>query len=114
MLRLTALVLTLAVALTGCDRRSDMAKHGAELIAQHGCGACHVIPGVQSATGKVGPPLNQFGSQAVVAGMLPNTEDNLIKWITTPQSVVPGNAMPNTELSDHDARAIAAYLLTLR
>jgi cytochrome c1 len=114
MLRLTALVLTLAIALTGCDRRSDIAKHGAELIAQHGCGACHVIPGVLSATGKVGPPLSQIGSQAVIGGMLPNTEDNLIKWIRTPQSVVPGNAMPNTELSDHDARAIAAYLLTLR
>ncbi len=114
MLRLTILGLMLAVALTGCDQRSPEAKRGADLIAQHGCGACHVIPGVQSATGEVGPPLNQIGSQAVIGGMLPNTEDNLIQWIRTPQSVVPGNAMPNTELSDHDARAIAAYLSTLR
>ena len=114
MLRLTVMALMFAVALTGCDRRSPEAKHGAELIAQHGCGACHVISGVRGATGKVGPSLNQISSQAVIGGMLPNTEDNLIQWIRTPQSVVPGNAMPNTELSDHDARAIASYLSTLR
>jgi cytochrome c1 len=113
MLRLTALLM-LAVALTGCDRLSPEARHGAELIAQHGCGSCHAIPGVRGATGKVGPPLNQIGAQAVIGGMLPNNDDNLIKWIRTPQSVVPGNAMPNTELSDHDARDIASYLHTLR
>jgi cytochrome c2 len=114
MLRLTALSLMLAVALAGCDRRSPEAERGVELIAQHGCGACHVIPGVRGATGKVGPPLNQIGSQAIIGGTLPNTENNFIKWITAPQSVVPGNAMPNTELSDHDARDIVSYLRTLR
>ena len=114
MLRLTATALVLPLALTGCDRPSPEARHGAELIAQHGCGACHVIPRVRGATGRVGPPLDHIASQAVIGGMLPNTEDNLITWITTPQSVVPGNAMPNTELSDHDARDIAAYLHTLR
>ena len=104
----------LSLALAGCDRLTPEARHGAELIAQHGCGSCHVIPGIRGATGKVGPPLNQIGAQAVIGGMLPNNDDNLIKWIRTPQSVVPGNAMPNTELSDHDARDIAAYLHTLR
>ena len=108
----TALVVTAVLA--GCDRRTAGEKHGAELIAEHGCGACHTIPGVRGATGKVGPPLGQIASQAVIGGMLPNTEDNLIKWITTPQSIVPGNAMPNTELSDHDARDIVSYLHTLR
>ncbi len=107
-------MLPLAVILCGCDRLSSDASHGATLIKDHGCGACHTIPGVQDATGKVGPPLGQIASQAIIGGMLPNTEDNLIKWIRTPQSVVPGNAMPNTELSDHDARDIASYLYTLR
>ena len=114
MLRLTVMLAMLAFVVTGCDRRTAEEKRGAELIAQDGCGSCHVIPGVQAATGKVGPPLGQIGSQAIVGGMLPNTEGNLIKWIRTPQSVVPGNAMPNTELSDHDARDIVSYLHTLR
>jgi cytochrome c2 len=113
MLRLTVMALALAT-LAGCDRQTPQVSHGAELIAEHGCGSCHVIPGIRNATGKVGPPLSQVGDQAVIGGMLPNTEDNLITWIRTPQSVVPGNAMPNTELSDHDARDIATYLLTLR
>ena len=113
MLRLTAAILMFA-ALSGCDRQSAEARHGAELIAQLGCGSCHVIPGINGAVGKVGPPLDRIGSQTIVGGMLPNNEDNLIKWIRTPQSVVPGNAMPNTELSDHDARDIASYLQTLR
>lgn len=114
MLRLTATILLLTAALTGCDGRSPQARHGAELIAQHGCGSCHTIPGVRGATGKVGPPLTQIADQAIIGGKLPNTEENLITWIRTPQSVVPGNAMPNTELSDHDARDIASYLYTLR
>jgi cytochrome c2 len=114
MLRLTVPAIVTLVGLAGCDRQNPQAEHGAMLIAQHGCGACHVIPGVLAATGKVGPPLSGIASRAVIGGMLPNTQDNLITWIRTPQSVVPGNAMPNTELSDHDARDIASYLLTLR
>ena len=35
-------------------------------------------------------------------------------WIRSPQSVRPGDAMPNMELKEHDARDIAAYLDTLR
>jgi cytochrome c1 len=31
-----------------------------------------------------------------------------------PQSVVPGNAMPSTNLTDQQARDAAAYLYTLR
>lgn len=114
MFRLTLLSAMVALALTGCDRLSPEARHGAELIAQRGCGSCHTIPGVRGATGKVGPPLTQIGDQAIIGGKLPNTEENLITWIRTPQSVVPGNAMPNTELSDHDARDIVSYLRTLR
>jgi cytochrome c1 len=120
MLRVTGLALLALLALSGCDRRSAAAatgpdpRHGAVLMAQHGCGACHSIPGVTGARGRVGPPLDAFGQQAMIAGMLPNTPDNLATWIKTPQSVTPGNAMPNTELSDHDARDIAAYLDTLR
>jgi cytochrome c1 len=105
-----------AVTLTGCGRSdADVgAKRGAALIAQYGCGACHTIPGIAGATGRVGPSLASIGNQAIIAGMLANTRDNLVTWIRTPQTVVPGNAMPNTELNDHDVRDIASYLYTLR
>ncbi|HEY1433445.1 MAG TPA: c-type cytochrome, partial [Stellaceae bacterium] len=77
-------------------------------------GSCHTIPGIREARGRVGPPLDNIGERTIVAGLLPNTPDNLMRWLETPQSVVPGNAMPNMGLSDHDARDVAAYLYTLR
>ena len=90
------------------------AQRGAEWIAHFGCGGCHTIPGVQGANGNVGPPLIGIGERIYIAGMLRNTPAGLMRWIRTPQSVVPGNAMPDMGISDAQARDIAAYLYTLR
>jgi cytochrome c1 len=79
-----------------------------------GCAACHVIPGVRGADGKVGPPLTGIGSRIMIAGQVPNTPDNLIRWIRDPQAIEPGTAMPNLGVSEPTARDIAAYLYTLR
>jgi cytochrome c len=89
------------------------ARQGRQAVRTYGCGACHVIPGVTGATGLVGPPLNSFARRAYVAGNLPNTPPNLIRWIQTPQAVEPGTAMPNLGVGEADARDIAAYLYTL-
>jgi cytochrome c1 len=86
---------------------------GSRLIAAYGCGSCHAVPGVTNATGLVGPPLTQFASRVYVAGVLRNTPDNLMAWIEDPQGVLPGNAMPNMDVTPRDARDIAAYLYTL-
>jgi cytochrome c2 len=89
-------------------------KHrGAELISSYGCGGCHEVPGIVGATGVVGPPLNEFGRRVYVAGLLRNTPDNLIDWLKNPQSIVPGNAMPDLGVKDRDARDMAAYLYSL-
>ena len=90
------------------------AHRGAKLISSIGCGACHTIPGIEGAEGKVGPPLTDIGERGYIAGVLANTPDNMIIWLKTPQAVVPGNAMPDLGLNDHEARDIAAYLYTLR
>jgi cytochrome c len=90
------------------------ARRGAKLIAHLGCGGCHSIPGIADATGLVGPPLDNIGDRAIIAGVLANTPDNMITWLKAPHSVVPGNAMPNMELNDHDASDVAAYLYSLR
>ncbi len=96
------------------DALGNDPRHGATVIARSGCGVCHVIPGVTGARGRVGPPLDHVGGQAILAGTLPNTPANMALWIRSPQSVRPGDAMPNLELSEHDARDVAAYLDTLR
>lgn len=73
-----------------------------------------MIPGIREARGLVGPPLIYFGERTIIAGQLPNSPDNLIRWIQHPQSVEPKTAMPDLGLSEDQAADIAAYLLTLR
>jgi cytochrome c len=83
---------------------------GRRLIIRYGCGACHSIPGVPGARTTVGPPLAQFYEQTYIAGQLPNTEENLIRWIQNPQQIVPGDAMPDLGVTADEAKDIAAYL----
>jgi cytochrome c len=88
-------------------------QRGAQDIGHFGCGACHVIPGIRGATGKVGPPLTDFAQRGYIAGELPNDGANLIRWIMDPRSVEPGTDMPDLGVSDQQAADIAAYLYTL-
>src|SRR5687767_8336347 len=55
------------------------------LIQEYGCGACHIVPGVRGATGKVGPRLDRLKDQVYIAGILPNTPENLTFWIMHPK-----------------------------
>ncbi|HEU4631521.1 MAG TPA: c-type cytochrome [Gemmatimonadaceae bacterium] len=89
-------------------------ERGRAAIDAYGCGACHMIPGVDGAVGLVGPPLVAWSRRTVIAGELSNTPENLVRWIRYPQLVEPGTAMPNLGVTDRDARAISAYLATLR
>ena len=90
------------------------ADAGRAAILNYGCGTCHTIPGVPGADAMAGPPLTLFAYRKYIAGMLPNTPDNLVTWIRAPQAVVPGNAMPDLGVTESDALNIAAYLATLK
>lgn len=120
------LILLVGVALlTGCTNRinanvalaapaetvvgGDPAAGEAALL-RYGCGSCHTIAGVPGARGLVGPPLTGIGERAYIAGILPNTPDNMATWIMHPQAIAPGNAMPDLGVSDEDARDMVAYL----
>lgn len=87
---------------------------GKDLIRSYSCGACHTIPGIYTANGLVGPPLMYFGRRAIIAGHLPNSPDNLVRWIRSPKGVDPGTAMPELGIDNNQAEDIAAYLYTLR
>lgn len=87
---------------------------GAAVITQYRCGACHVIPGIHDARGMVGPPLDYFGQRTFIGGEVPNSPENLVRWIRSPKSIEPGTAMPDLGLSEQQARDVAAYLYTLR
>ena len=121
--RLPWLVL-LTVAAPACSGAGDEAARaevlatvqgdpgrGEEALARYGCGACHVIPGVDRAQGKVGPPLTDFAQRTYIAGNAYNTAPNLAAWIRRPDSVEPGTVMPTLGVAEQEARDIAAYLL---
>jgi cytochrome c2 len=90
------------------------AGRGKQLIDKYGCGSCHVIPDIADGKGNVGPPLTHIGSRTYIAGVLRNSPDNLSLWISHPQQIVPGNAMPDMHISAEDAHDITAFLYTLK
>ena len=95
-------------------RTGGNASDGARVIVTKNCGSCHTIPGIREAKGVVGPPLYFFSRRTFIAGQLPNTPDNLTRWVQAPQSVEANTAMPNLGLTERQARDVAAYLYTLR
>lgn len=86
------------------------AGRGRAAIVRHGCGACHVIPGIRTARGRVGPQLVDFANQMYVAGVLANVPENLVRWLQDPRGVDPLTAMPDLGVTEQEARDMAAYL----
>ena len=89
------------------------ARRGALAIRHHGCGTCHTIGGIPGAEGLVGPALDGLAARSFIAGVLPNSGENLVRWIQDPRAIAPKTAMPDLGVSEADARDIAAYIYTL-
>lgn len=89
-------------------------ERGRVALRQYACSTCHVIPGVAGAESLVGPPLNGVARRHFLGGRLPNTPDNLVRWIRSPQTFEPLSAMPDLGVSEPHARDMAAYLYSLR
>ena len=83
---------------------------GEAMFIQYGCGSCHAIEGVRTATGMVGPPLDGIALRVIIGGHLSNTPANMEKWIRDPQHVSPGTAMPDLNVGEQDARDMTAFL----
>ncbi|MCC6534775.1 MAG: c-type cytochrome [Burkholderiales bacterium] len=90
------------------------AKRGAVAIQQYACTACHRIPGIVGPQSHTGPALTAMGRRRYIAGVLPNTPENMVRWLQAPQAVNPHTAMPDLGLTEANSRDIAAYLAQLR
>jgi cytochrome c len=86
---------------------------GRVALARLGCAGCHAIEGVRMAGGRVGPSLNDLRRQRYIAGRLPNTPENAVRFILDPQGISPGSAMPDLRVVEAEARDMVAYLYTL-
>ena len=115
------LILAAGIALGGCGERVQVAagiagdpERGRLLLRQYGCGACHQIPGVADADGRVGPPLKGIARRVYLGGVLPNMPGNMVRWIRGPQKIDPLTAMPDLQVPEVHAQDMVAYLYTLR
>ena len=86
------------------------AQRGEAALARLECGACHVIPGIPGAVGRVGPALDGYAKRPYVAGKFPNDPETLVRFMLDPPAMAPRTAMPAVPMQDEDARDIAAYL----
>jgi cytochrome c2 len=89
-------------------------ERGRLLLRQYGCVTCHRISGVAGRQGDVGPSLDGIARRVYLAGVLPNTPENMARWILAPQAFAPRTAMPDMQVSEQYARDMVAYLHTLR
>lgn len=83
------------------------------VFRQYACHSCHLIEGVVGPKSRVGPALVDWSRRKYVAGVLPNNEENLIRFIRDPQAVSPHSLMPKLDVAEAHAREMARYLLAL-
>jgi hypothetical protein len=116
-------LIALGLALSACEEASTPVEQriiganpeaGRAVIAAIECGVCHRIPGVAGANGIVGPPLDAFGRRQFIAGVHPNQPTTLVKWVMNAPALAPDTGMPDLDLTETQARNVAAYLYTLR
>jgi cytochrome c oxidase subunit 2 len=93
---------------------AEAAAQGALVFQAQSCSGCHAVDGTP-AHGDVGPNLSDFGARSTIGALtVPNTPENLRRWITNSQSIKPGNLMPPIDLSADDLDKVVTYLESLR
>jgi len=79
-------------------------EQGRQLFyAKYACQSCHIV-NPKSDKGYIGPTLTQVGSRLNAAW--------IFNWLKNPQALRPGVVEPNFNMSDDDARALTAFLMT--
>jgi cytochrome c oxidase subunit 2 len=90
------------------------ARTGRSAFLGQSCINCHRVRGTP-AQGTYAPDLTHLMSrQTLASGIVPNTPENLRRWVADPQPIKPGCLMPAFGLSAREQEDIVLYLLTLR
>jgi mono/diheme cytochrome c family protein len=83
---------------------TQQVEQGKQLFySKYGCQACHIVDG-KTDKGYIGPTLTQVGSRLTPAW--------IYHWLKDPQALRPGTVEPNRNMSDEDARALTAFLVS--
>jgi cytochrome c oxidase subunit 2 len=93
---------------------SSAAQAGQRVFMSSQCASCHEIRGT-SARGTVGPDLSHLATRGTLAaGTIPNDPAHLARWIAHPQSIKPGDRMPDLGLTRAQVDELVSYLDSLR
>ena len=72
---------------------------------KYSCQGCHIVD-TKNDKGYIGPTLTHVGSRLTAAW--------IYQWMKDPQSLRPGTIEPNRAMSDEEARALTAFLMSQR
>ncbi|MEA2711836.1 MAG: cytochrome c oxidase subunit [Phycisphaerales bacterium] len=93
---------------------SAAAIAGRDIFFAQTCANCHAIGGT-NAIANAAPDLTHFATRRdLAAGVVPNTRDNLTRWLRKPDQIKPGCKMPNFNFNDAQLDQLVAYLETLQ
>lgn len=84
------------------------------IFRQYACDNCHIIGGLVGPNTHVGPSLVNWRERKYIGGILPNTPENLVRWIVSPQSISPHTMMPDLDVIEPHAQHMVRYLMTER
>lgn len=82
------------------------------MFRQYACDNCHIIGDMVGPKTHVGPSLENWRERKYIGGILPNTHENLVRWIVAPQSISPHTMMPDLDVIEPHAEQMARYLMT--
>jgi cytochrome c oxidase subunit 2 len=89
-------------------------RAGRDLFLSLSCVNCHRVHGT-TARGTFGPDLTHLMSRETLAsGMIPNTREELRRWVVDPQQVKPGCLMPAFGLDKSQVELVIEYLMSLK
>jgi cytochrome c oxidase subunit 2 len=89
---------------------SALAQAGQNYFLAQTCINCHAIRGT-GGVADAGPDLTHLADRSLLAGgAIPNTHEDLARWLRDPQQVKPGCKMPDFNLNDDQVKQLAAYL----
>lgn len=100
------------------EPQSELEQQGKKVFETKGCVACHSVRGVAELTQRsrtTGPDLTHVGSRtSIVANTIPNSVENLARWVKNPQEIKEAALMTNLNLTDDESKAVATYLFSLK
>jgi cytochrome c oxidase subunit II len=90
------------------------ARGGRDVFLSQTCVNCHRVRGT-GAAGTYAPDLTHLMSrQTLAAGAVPNTQEQLRKWVTDPQRIKEGCLMPAFGLGGEQVDLVVKYLVSLK